>query len=354
MKQNDKQEQQNEYNEEGVSIYTLWSKVYAHYKYLKTKWIAISIFVLLGIIAGVMFSITRKPKYTAQMSFTIEQSSAQSGIAGLASQLGVSLGGSKESIFEGYNIIAFFQSRLMVQKTLLSEDTFENGKKELLANRYVEFNHFRDSWKKNPKLRNVTFSANEAPDRVRDSLLGQFVQQIIYGQLDVDKADKRLTILTLTYSCTDELFSKAFAETLCKNVIQFYTNTLIEKTVHNIDVLQRQTDSVRARLSHSLINVAASADAVPNANPYKKILVVSQQNKTVDAEIDRSALLTLASNLQAAKISLNQETPLIDFIDTPILPLDVIKIGKIKAGFVGGFIGMIVSIFIFTFRRKNY
>jgi uncharacterized protein involved in exopolysaccharide biosynthesis len=100
--------------------------------------------------------------------------------------------------------------------------------------------------------------------------------------------------------------------------------------------------------------VASSTDAVPNANPLKSILSVSTQNKTVDAEIDRAALIQLSTNLQAAKISLNQQTPLIDFIDTPILPLEVQKVTKIKGGILGGLIGFFIGVVILTFRRKTY
>ena len=102
------------------------------------------------------------------------------------------------------------------------------------------------------------------------------------------------------------------------------------------------------------VGVAASVDAFPNANPLKKSLNVSSQNKSVDVEIDRSALLQLSENLQSAKISLNQEMPLIDFIDTPILPLNKEKTSKIGGLLAGGFFSMVIGICILTIRRKTY
>jgi uncharacterized protein involved in exopolysaccharide biosynthesis len=353
MKQKDKEEVMND--DEGVSVSSLFSKFYSHIKYLKTKWFQILIFAGIGSALGVYFAIKRIPQYAAVISFTVEDpSQSQSGIAGLASELGVSFGSNKQSIFAGYNIIAFFQSRLMVQKTLLTKVHFDKGD-DLLVNRYIQYNHIRKDWNKDPKLRNITFKPGDSVlTRQQDSVLFFFYQDILYNHLVVDRADRRLTILTLNVHTPDELFSKIFAETLAKNVIEFYTQTQLEKTEHNIRILQHQTDSVRARLDVSLTRVASSIDAVPNANPLKKVLAVSQQTQTTQADIDRSALLELASNLQSAKISLNQETPLIDFIDTPILPLQIVRLSKLKGWAIGLSLGAILSISIITLRRKNY
>jgi uncharacterized protein involved in exopolysaccharide biosynthesis len=352
MKQKDKEELLNE--DDGVSVSTLFSKTYSHIKYLKTRWYIILIVATIGLILGIWFSMSRKPQYVAFISFTVEDpSQAQSGIAGLASELGVSFGSSKQGIFEGFNIVSFFQSRLMVQKTLLTKVHFQNGD-DLLINRYIEYNHLRKQWAKDPKLKYMTFKPNDSLTRQQDSLLYFFYQDILYNHLDVDRADRRLTILTLKVQTPDEMFSKLFAETLASNVIAFYTQNRIKKTVESIRILQHQTDSVRARLNMSLTRVASSIDAVPDANPLKRVLGVSQQSQTTQAEIDRSALLELASNLQSAKISLNQETPLIDFIDTPILPLQVVKLSKLKAGVIGWLLGAILTTFVLSVRRKDY
>ena len=225
---------------------------------------------------------------------------------------------------------------------------------DLLVNQYIKFNGYRETWKKDPKLKSITFSPNQQLNRTQDSLLGEFYKTIVTKQLNVERIDKRLTILSLTYTCSDELFAEKFSEELTKNVIRFYTSTRVEKIVRSINILQHQTDSVRARLNRSFVGVAASVDAFPNANPLKKSLNVSSQNKSVDVEIDRSALLQLSENLQSAKISLNQEMPLIDFIDTPILPLNKEKTSKIGGLLAGGFFSMVIGICILTIRRKTY
>jgi len=335
-----------------VSTNALISKIHSHYRYLKSKWKILLIYLVIGASLGLIYAIKKKPKYTALITFTVEDNSGASPISGLASQLGLNLG-DKQGIFSGFNIISFFQSRLMVQKTLLSMGQFGSDS-DLLVNQYIKFNGYRESWKKDPKLKNIAFSPNQQLNRTQDSLLGEFYKIIVTKQLNVERIDKRLTILSLTYTCSDELFAEKFSEELTKNVIRFYTSTRVEKIVRSINILQHQTDSVRARLNRSFVGVAASVDAFPNANPLKKSLNVSSQNKSVDVEIDRSALLQLSENLQSAKISLNQEMPLIDFIDTPILPLNKEKTSKIGGLLAGGFFSMVIGICILTIRRKTY
>ncbi len=340
-------------NNDGVSINILSSKLSQHFTYLKSKWKVLLIYFVIFAALGLTYAIVKKPSYTAQTTFTIDDVSGASSLSGLASQLGISMGGGKNSIFAGYNIISFFQSRLMVQKTLLTAVRFQNDSTPLV-NRYIEFNGYRKKWQSDPKLRNLTFVSGQPLTRLQDSVLGEFYQVIVKKQLDVERTDKRLTILSLAYTCEDEEFAKDFSETLAKNVIDFYTENRTAKIVRSVNILQHQVDSVKARLGHSMTNVAASSDAIPNANPLRRVLNVSAQNKGVDVEIEKTSLMQLEENLQTAKVSLYQETPLIEFIDRPILPLYKARTSLAKGAALGGFIGLVIGLCIVTFRRKKY
>lgn len=352
MEQNNKINDPNQ--EQGISISMLASIIRSHITYLRSKWITLLICIIIGAILGLLYSIYKKPSYLAQTTFTIDETNVSgAGISSLASQFGITVGTDKNGVFDKTNIPSLFQSRLMVQKTLLTPMPFERDT-ELLVNRYIAFNHYRDSWKNKPELANITFAANKPLTRLQDSVLNMFYNDIIKSQLAVNKLDMKLSILSLTYTCKDELFSKEFSEAIVKNVMEFYTITRTKKTAQNLAVLQKQVDSVKKRLTKSLVNVASSTDATPNANPLKSVLGVSTQNRSVDAEIDRAAMVQLSSSLEAARIQLNQQTPLIDFIDTPILPLEVSRLSKTKGIILGGFIAAIIGVVVLTFRRKTY
>jgi hypothetical protein len=55
--------------------------------------------------------------------------------------------------------------------------------------------------------------------------------------------------------------------------------------------------------------------------------------------------------LELAKITLRKETPLIQLIDRPILPLEKEKFGKLKSIILGGFLAGFLYILYLIFGR---
>ncbi len=61
--------------------------------------------------------------------------------------------------------------------------------------------------------------------------------------------------------------------------------------------------------------------------------------------------LEIIKNLEVSKITLLNETPIIQIIDKPILPLEDNKISKALAGILGAFLGGFLSISFFVFGK---
>ncbi|MEJ7682728.1 MAG: hypothetical protein WKG06_33690 [Segetibacter sp.] len=197
--------------------------------YLKSKLIWV---ILAGIIAGlygIYYASTQKPVYTAQLTFASDI--GQSGInayAGIASQLGLDLGGG-ESIFEGDNLMELLRSRLLIQKTFLTPVVI-NGKIQLLADYYINSKELRKQWKTNPALSKITFTAApQLPERNRDSIMKLFYNNIVGSALTIERIDRRLNIISASLKDNDELFAKLFIEQLVNNAIQYYTSFKIQK-----------------------------------------------------------------------------------------------------------------------------
>ena len=135
-----------------------------------------------------------------------------------------------------------------------------------------------------------------------------------------------------------ENFSKAFTEALVREVSQFYVETKTKKSAANVAILQHQTDSVRNQLNRAISGVAQSNDDVPNLNASRQILRSSGQQRQIDVQANTAILTELVKNLELSKLSLRKETPLIQVIDKPILPLPVERFGKAKGILLGGFL----------------
>lgn len=338
-----------------ISLKELIEKIRKWWKYLLSKWWIILIAGVLGSLIGLAYAFYKKPIYKAELSFAMEDDKAGGslgGALGLASQFGFDLGGSGGGAFSGDNLLELMKSRSMVQKALLTEVDV-NGKKITLVELYIGFNHFRDAWKNNPGLKSVQFLSGADPakfTRTQDSLLGRFHKSLISNNLSVDKVDKKLSIIAVKVNSENELFSKYFAEVLAREVSDFYVETKTKKSVQNLAILQHQTDSVRRQLNGAISGVAASVDANPNPNPARQVLRVPSQRRQVDVQANQAILTELVKNLEISKVSLRKETPLIQVIDRPVLPLEMEKFGKLKGIILGCFLGCILTTLIMTFR----
>jgi len=161
--------------------------------------------------------------------------------------------------------------------------------------------------------------------------------------------DRRLNIIAATLTDTDELFAKNFVEQLVNNVIQYYTNFKVQKARQNVQILQRQTDSVRSLVSGSIVSIAATNDL--NINPLRELPRANIQRKNIDVQVNTALYGELVRNLELSTMALRRETPSIQLIDTPILPLDKKKMGKVRGAVVFGFIGGSLALAFFIIRK---
>jgi hypothetical protein len=345
-----------------ISFRDLLLKIEGWIKYLRSKWVTIFLFSLLGAVVGFCFCKFRKPVYTAASTFVLEDADRISGLsqyAGLASMVGLDLGaGGAGGIFQGDNIIELYKSNSMIEKTLLTEVDL-NGKPELLINRYIKINNLREKWADKPQLQNLKFTKADADSvrgnqRLKDSVLALVVNSINKTYLSIDKPDKRLNIIKAEVKAPDEFFAKNFDEQIVKNVNDFYIQTKTTKALLNVQLLQRKTDSVRAVMNGAIYSAAKVADATPNLNPTRQAMrVAPMQRSQFSAETNRAILGELVKNLEMSKITLQKETPLIQVIDKPKFPLESNKLSYMKGILAGFFLFGILTTF-FLWLKKLY
>lgn len=341
-------------NSNDISLKGLFIKIGHLLNYLKSKWLTLLLFGLLGGALGLMYSIVKKPLYTATCSFVLDDGSKTSSLsqyAGLASLAGIDLGGGASGgVFQGDNILELYRSRTMIEKTLLCKFDY-NGHQEMLIDRYIDFNKLRDKWK-GESFQNINFNGDPAHfNRKQDSLITEFVNQINKDLLSVTKPDKKLTIINVSLSSKDEPFSMAFTNNLVENVNNFYVQTKTKKTLQNVHILQHQMDSVRSILNSSIQGVASAMDAAPNANPAMLTLRVPSQRKQVDVQASSAVYAEVVKNYELAQMALREETPLIQVIDRPVFPLLIDRVTKFKGILIGLIIGVFVTAIFLTGKK---
>lgn len=339
-----------------ISLNELIAKGKEWYFYFLSHWKIIFLVVFLGAAIGLTYSFTKKPIYTATLSFALEDEKTGGGLGGvlgLASSFGFDLGGSGGSIFTGSNLTELFKSRQMVEKTLLSP-VIVDKKTISLAEMYIQNAKWRKSWDKKPKFASIQFLPNADRKnftRVHDSILGVIYMNLSKNSLTVAQKDKKISIISIDVISGNELFAKYFCEALAREVGQFYVATKSKKARINMAILERQTDSIRSELNKAITGVAVANDNTFGLNPSLNVRRVPSARRQVDVQANTAILTELVKQTELAKVTLRRETPLIQVIDRPILPLKMEKFGKAKGFVFGGFLAGIFLAVILIIKK---
>lgn len=343
-----------------ISFRNLILKVESWLHYIASRWVTILVISLFGALVGYLVARFKKPVFIASSTFVIEDTEKMSGLgqfAGLASIVGLDLSLSDAGgIFQGDNIIELYKSNSMIEKTLLTE-VDNQGRKEVLVNRFIEFNKLREKWAKRPELRNLFFNpAKDSLDspsnvRLKDSVLAAIVKIVADDYLTIEKPDKRLNIIKAEVRAPDEFFAKAFDEQIVRNVNDFYIQTKTTKAAQNVRLLQHKTDSIRREMSGARYSPATGSTGEKRIDLSGPLASIQQSQ--FSSQTNWAILSELVKNLELSKITLQKQMPLVQLIDRPKFPLENDLVPPVKAAAVG-FFGFGLLTIVWLWLRRLY
>jgi uncharacterized protein involved in exopolysaccharide biosynthesis len=278
---------------------------------LKKKFILISTVLIISIISGLVYSSIQKDKFEAVLSFIVEGQSEGpnlSSISGMASQFGLDLGGSSSSTFSQQNVIELLKSRKVIESTL-SKSCIVNNEEDILLNHYISINNMIEDGE------NISFFSSS-----KDSITNIIWKEIIDFKIDLSYQNDEANILNLTYTSTSSEFAKNFTELLVEEISQMYSHYQTEKTRNSLKNLELRSDSIFRELKNSERNFARVKDRnlrVINASGRLDEIQYMREVQVLNA-----IYLELIKNTELVKMNLLNETPIIQLIDVPVLPLE--------------------------------
>ena len=278
---------------------------------LKKKFILISTVLIISIISGLVYSSIQKDKFEAVLSFIVEGQSEGpnlSSISGMASQFGLDLGGSSTSSFSQQNVIELLKSRKVIESTL-SKSCIVNNEEDILLNHYISINNMIEDGE------NISFFSSS-----KDSITNIIWKEIIEFKIDLSYQNDEANILNLTYTSTNSEFAKNFTELLVEEISQMYSHYQTEKTKKSLKNLELRSDSIFRELKNSERNFARVKDRnlrVINASGRLDEIQYMREVQVLNA-----IYLELIKNTELVKMNLLNETPIIQLIDVPVLPLE--------------------------------
>jgi len=335
-----------------ISIAELILKVKSIWRYLLSQSKTIVIAGILGAAIGFFYAWLQPLKYVSKLTFVLEESKSGSGLASIAGQFGIDLGGSAGGgIFSGDNILLFLKSESLIRETLFS--AYDETSKITLADRYAEVNELKKAWSKNEKIGIVEFSKynNLNLPRKEDSLLQTITDAIIKNELSISKPDKKASFIEVKTVMRDEWLSKLFSERLVKIATQRYIQSKTKTKAANVQKLQDKADSLVAVLNNRTYSAASSQQRLVDINPALRSAPIAAEISSRDKTIAATLYAEVIKNLELSRTLLNQETPVIEMVDQSSLPLEKEKVGKLKTLLLGGILAGFLIVFYLLASR---
>lgn len=281
-------------------------------------------FILSGMFGGILglfyFYYLSVPTFTSNITFTLEQkNSSVSSLGGLASSLG--LGDlpttTSTGMFGGENILHLLKSNRIIHQSLKESQTELKG--DNLLNEYIKV-HFS----KRIKSKKIKYYPKKILDkkfnRKQDSLLILITKNIRENQIKAERVDKKTTIINLEINDNNEKWAYLFSKALVRNAIDLYLEIKIGKILRTEQDLTQKRDSIRQLLNGSITSLAYESDM--NAHIPLMRYKTNQAKRQVDVEVMKNMYASVLQNLEMTKFQRSQESPIIELIDEPILPLE--------------------------------
>lgn len=293
----------------------------------------------------------QEPNYKATATFIVEEGSSKGGgLSGIASQFGIDigglLGGGSASLFSGENIFEIMKSKLIIEKVLTTNIQNPSDQKNiLLADLYLEISGMRKQLnQKSIEFKNFKFVDGKNNNNILyDSLMNVIYTRLITENLIIDKLNKKASIITISITSPSQLFAKNFTEKLLEQTSNLYIEIKTGNLSRSIAKIQHKADSLQNSLNNiydrSYINLSRPMEA-------------TNRDKTVTYTLYGEVI----KNLETLKISLINQTPIIQVLDLPKYPLKNLKY-RLKIllliGFAAGItLSSLIAILLYS-DRKN-
>lgn len=337
-------------NKQFYSLTDIWKLLSGFIKYCLQKWWLLAILAGIGIGIGLLYYSRQKPRYEAACNFILEEKQSGMGnLGGIASQFGFDLGGLSGGggIYSGDNILEILKSKKIVFNVLRSRrDTHTTAS---LADEFIEFSGLGKRLQSKLNRESITIPAGAEPvSATKDSILTLIYDQIKKKYLLVERTNKKGSIIQVQVTSPSNVFSRLMSERLVIEAGDLYLTIKNQSALGNISRMQKRSDSLLLLLNGKSYNVAAKS--ILDANPGVKSSLVPVEIATRDKAVVTALYTEITKNLEASKMILSQQTPVIQILDTPAELLPDKKKGVIFICAISSLLFSLIAIVVLFIR----
>ena len=313
---------------------------------------------------GLIYGKLQPSTYKATSTFIVEDKSGKGGggLSGLASQFGIDVGGltgGGAGLFDGDNILEIIKSRAIIEKVLLTKiEEPSLAKGQTIADYYIQINNLGPAFEsKNITTKSLNFAG--LTEGIKHTLQQDSILFILYSginkSLNVEKKNKKSTIITLEVVSGNQVFSKIFAEQLLKQTSDLYIDIKTGNLSRSIDRIQQKADSLQNSLRgiYQKSFQAENATKLYNVNSSLRINTSQTEITARDKTVSSTLYAEVVKNLETLKLSLINQTPVIQVLDTPKYPLFDQRTPARYFLLIGFAVGIVLSFFYALYKYTS-
>ncbi len=350
--------------ERGVNIASLNSWVKKYLKYIQQKARILLVFAALGLSLGLFYSITYKPYYVSQLSFIINdgKSGNVNALSAIAGQLGI--GGSGPTVTDD-RILFLLSTKKVIGEVCLKKI---NGTNDAIGDRFIsafrlESLIYSDTFMQgfkgftSPQMSEINHQESFAIDQIVGfiKLSNRFKIESVKRKANSLYGNQSNGIIALYFESRDEVLSKEFVNAIYLELTAFYSEAVLRNLQNNYDLLSNRADSIRNLLFETENRSAQASDDAYNVFRFRG--KISEMRLRKEVEMLNVLYVEVLKNREFAKFSLDQERPLFQVVDEPILPLEKklksIPVFAILGSLAFTMLGAFGLSMIYLFKNEN-
>lgn len=333
--------QQNEYTQtKQITLDEIVRKIIDFKNILLQKKKFIFIFTLGCLLIGVLYVIFSKPIFIARSTFMVNDSerSGSEMFFRLAGQLGVP---SSSSIVNSEKLVELLKTKRIIEDALLKKVEIDSSI-DFLANHFINIFKLDENWDNHeilrPGFRFKTDNRKKFGLKEFHALLQ--LHKLVYKKIIAESS--RNGIISLSFNSTNEDIAKCFTENLVQTLSDYYIAKTIEQQQKTYNILVLRMDSVKNELKNTEAELAKFKDETHQLVKVQGFL--SEYRLKRDIEVLNAIYIEGIKNLELAKFTLLNKTPLIQIIDQPVFPLEAKKTSFLLTTIVCLFLGFFCSL----------
>lgn len=352
-------------DDEEIQIGPLWTNLKSTFRYILKRWYILLLFIAITSGLALVYVMWYGTKYIATASFALEGETASSGLLSsslsIANQLGLQGSPGKNTTYNNNFFASLIQSRRVIKASLMDE-AMMNGKKDLLANHYINLYRWRTGsfihkgWNKVPKLKDFSFHAKPLTQLtpLEDSIMNVIYDNIIENNLVVTY-DATTPFNVATFNTRSREFSMWMMKYMVDKSASYYMDNVFQLNKKNMNIADQRVDSLGRVLRSMDYRVANLRDLSNNTIRQKGLLDVNSAKRQQDLLTTQYS--AAVNNVELAKVTILTTAPILQVIDDPLFSTEVSfvrwPIALIIAALIGIFLGIIYLVIARAVKTSN-